>query len=68
MSARDTAEKVVNVVLVLGFILLALGILSWLFNLSQRYYLSTQAILILFGFVLVILSVLASRIFTKVMD
>jgi len=68
MSARDTAEKVVNVVLALGFVLLALGILSWLFNLSQRYSLSAQAMLILFGSMLVIMGVFAARLFTKVTD
>ena len=66
MTARDTAERMVNVVLALGFILLALGTLSGLFSLSQRYSLSTQAMLIVFGFVLVIIGVLASRLFGKV--
>jgi hypothetical protein len=66
MTARDTAERMVNVVLALGFILLALGTLSGLFSLSQRYSLSGQAILIVFGFVLVIIGVLASRLFGKV--
>ncbi len=68
MSARDAAERIVNIVLALGFILLALGIFSWLFNLSQSYSLSGQAMLILFGCVLIIISLFASRVFSRVVD
>jgi hypothetical protein len=66
MSARETAEKAVNLLMALGFILLALGILSCLFNLSQSYSLSGQAMLVVFGCVILILSGLAAKVFSRV--
>ena len=66
MSARDTAEKGVNFLMALGFILLALGILSWLFSLSQSYSLSGQAMLVIFGCMILILSALAAKVFSRV--
>ena len=65
MPLRDTIETIVNIILVLGFIILVSGIGLWILNLSQRLYLSTEAMLVLFGSIFLIFGTLAARLFSR---
>ena len=66
MSIRNTLEIAVNIALVLGLVILILGVGSWVLTLSQRFHLSTEAILIIFGCMILIFSILAARLFSRV--
>jgi hypothetical protein len=66
MVIRDSIETIVNIVLALGFIILVIGIGLWVFNLSQRFCLQKEAMLVIFGCLLLIFGALAAKLFAKV--
>lgn len=66
LASRETIEKGINAALVLGFLILALGIVAWIFSLTQRFHASAETMLVIFGCMILILSVLAAKVFSKV--
>ena len=65
---KDTVEKIVNLVLGLGFIILILGIGLWIFNLSQRFRLPTAVMLILYGATFLLVGAGAAKIFSRIVN
>jgi len=59
-------EKTVNITLALGLIILLLGIMLWFFSFSQRSRLSSEAMLVIFGLILLLFGVIAAKVFSKV--
>jgi hypothetical protein len=51
---------------VLGFLILALGIVAWIFTLTQRFHASAEAMLVVFGGIILALTILAAKVFSKV--
>jgi hypothetical protein len=66
MASRESIEKGVNAVLILGLLVLVLGIGLWMANLLQSVHASAEAMLIVFGLLLLILGAFAAKLFTKV--
>ena len=66
MQLRDTIEIIINIVLYIGFIILIFGVGLWIFNFSKSIYLSTEAMLVIFGCIFLIFGTFAAKIFSKV--
>jgi len=58
-------EKAVNAILALGFIILVLGIGLGILGLSQRMHLSTEAILVVLGLMLLLVGAFAAKLFER---
>ncbi len=54
----------VNAVIVSGFILIAAGVLYWLYGLVQKYQLSLPIVLASFGFVILLFGLIGARLAT----
>jgi hypothetical protein len=66
MALRDRIEKGVNAVLLIGFVVLALGIGLWILSLSERFHASPETMLVVLGCTLLILGALAAKVFSRV--
>ena len=66
MRLKDSIEIAVNIALGLGFIILLFGIGLWVFNLSQRFRLSTEVLLIIYGCIFLFMGALAAKVFSKI--
>jgi hypothetical protein len=64
--SREIVAKCISLGLLLGFVVLATGILIWLSELSRRFELSLSTSLVFGGTVLLILTLLASKLILAV--
>jgi len=64
--SREAIEKGINVALVIGFLIFALGIAAWVFSLSQSFRASPEAMLVILGCIVLILGTLAAKVFSKI--
>ncbi len=65
MSTRESIEKIVNIVIALGFIAVALGAGLWFLDLADRLRLSYQATMVIGGIMVLVFGLLAARLISK---
>ena len=68
MPAKDVIETAVNAAIALGFLAFAAGVGIWVYNFCIRFGLSLEIILLIFGLMIVVLGLMAAKIFSKVID
>ena len=64
--SREIVAKCVSLGLLLGFVVLATGILMWLSELSRRFGLGLSTSLVVGGTVLLVLTLLAAKLMSAV--
>ena len=62
MEFRKLMEYALNGLLLVGFLALSIGILSWILSLLERYSFSWYIQLALVGFILILLAVLGAKL------
>jgi len=65
MSAKETVEKVVNLFIALGFVVVAIGVGLWFLDLADRLRLSLQAILVVGGAIILLFALLAAKLISR---
>jgi len=60
--SREIIEKCVNLGLLLGFVILVLGVLLWLLEISARFRFTLATSLVVGGVVFLIFALLATKI------
>ena len=61
-------ETAVNVAIALGFIVFAAGVGILVYNFCVRFGFSLEIVLVIFGLTIVVLGLMAAKIFSKVID
>jgi hypothetical protein len=61
----EAKEAVVSGLIILGFLTIGFGSLSWLFSLLARYAMPSEAYLIVAGILTIVFALLAARMFGK---
>ena len=65
MSFRDSMDRAITALIVLGLALFSIGLISWITNLLQRYNLSWELQLAAIGLVLILLASTAAKLFSR---
>ena len=68
MPAKGIIETAVNVAIALGFIVFAAGVGIWMYNFCVHFGLSLEITLVIFGLMVIVLGLIAAKIFSKVID
>lgn len=68
MPAKDIIETAVNAAIALGFIVFAAGVGILIYNFCIRFGLSLEVTLVIFGLMIIVLGLIAAKIFSKVVD
>ena len=68
MPVKDIIETAVNAAIALGFIVFAAGVGILVYNFCIRFCLSLEITLVVFGLMIIILGLIAAKIFSKVID
>ena len=68
MPTKDIIEKAVNAAIALGFTVFAAGVGILVYNLCIRFGLSLEITLVVFGLLIIMLGLIAAKIFSKVVD
>ena len=68
MPTKDIIEKAVNAAIALGFIFFAVGVGILVYDFCIRFGLSVEITLVVFGLLIIILGLIAAKIFSKVVD
>jgi len=65
LSFRDSMDRAITALIVLGLALFSIGLISWITNLLQRYNLSWELQLAAIGLVLILLASTAAKLFSR---
>ncbi len=65
MGFRDSMDRAITALIVLGLALFSIGLISWIANLLQRYNLSWELQLAAIGVVLILLASIAAKLFSR---
>jgi len=65
LSFKDSIEKVVTVLLLLGLTSFSIGLIAWVAGLLQRYSMPWEIQLVAIGLVFILLAALAAKLFSR---
>lgn len=65
MSFRDSMDRAITALIVLGLVLFGIGFMSWIANVLQTYNLPWELQLAAIGLVLILLASTAAKLFSR---
>jgi len=65
VSFRDSMDRAITALIILGLVFFSIGLISWIANLLQRYNLSWELQLAAIGLVLILLASTAAKLFSR---